>query len=111
MLNLKNIALSLCATMLFSAASADELSEINSKMPSGAANGVAYSYDDLASVYGQNMDDYYRPASTQKVITALAALLYLGPNYQIKTRLLVNNNAISSNGSLFVNNGVLNGDI
>lgn len=111
MLNIKNFALSLCASLLLTSASADELSDINAKIPSGASNGVAYSFDDLATVYGQNIDDYYRPASTQKVITALAALLYLGPNYQIKTRLLVNNKSISPDGRLLVKNGMLNGDI
>ncbi len=111
MLNLKTITLTLCAAVMLTSAHADEISEINAKMPSGASNGVAYSYDDMATVYGQNADIYFRPASTQKVITALAGLLYLGPNYQIKTRLLVNNKSISSDNRLLIKNGVLDGDV
>lgn len=76
----------------------------------GALNGLAYALDDHKN-YGYNLDNYFKPASTEKIITALAALLFLGPNYQIKTRLLVNEKAIDANNHLKVNKGVLHGDI
>lgn len=109
---LKKLSLGLVAASCLTASYANtDIDSINAKMPSGAMNGVAYLPDQSSLVYGQNVDTYFRPASTEKVITALAALLYLGPNYQIKTKLLVNNKAISSNGQLYTKNGILDGDV
>lgn len=110
--NLKKLILLACgALFLSSAAAAAGLSAVNEKLPGGAANGLAYTFDDGVNIYGQNTDKYFRPASTQKLLTALAALLYLGPNYQIKTRLLVANSSITADGKLLVRNGTLDGDV
>ena len=99
------LALSFAAVSV-SAAAADQNA---SKIQEGALNGVAYSLNGV--VRGYNEDLYFRPASTEKVITALAALSYLGPNYQIKTRLLISSKALSSSNKIVTQNGVLNGDI
>ncbi len=80
------------------------------RIQEGALNGVAYSLD-KNTVLGYNQDMYFRPASTEKIITALAALVYLGPNYQIETILKVKNRALTSNSTLYVENGVLNSNI
>lgn len=81
----------------------------SARIQEGALNGVAYSLN--GTVKGYNQDLYFKPASTEKVITALAALSYLGPNYQIKTRLLVSSKSLSSGNKIVTQNGVLNGDI
>jgi D-alanyl-D-alanine carboxypeptidase/D-alanyl-D-alanine-endopeptidase (penicillin-binding protein 4) len=79
-------------------------------LPAGSFNGVAYSLN--GKVYGYNQNEYFRPASTNKVLTALAAMLYLGPNYQIETHLKASPNAIDHvKNTLIVKNGILNGDI
>lgn len=105
MLRALGLALSLAAVSISAAASDQNASKIQE----GALNGVAYSLNGV--VRGYNEDLYFRPASTEKVITALAALSYLGPNYQIKTRLLISSKALSSSNKIVTQNGVLNGDI
>lgn len=76
--------------------------------PMGALNGVAYSLNNNS--YGYNLDNYFKPASTEKILTSLAAILYLGPDYQIETHLGVSQNSIS-NGKLQIHNGEFFGDI
>lgn len=79
---------------------------------SGSQIGLAYMLPGSNQVYGSNIDTYYHPASTQKVVTALAALLYLGPNYELVTRLDVNKSAVAANNKLQVDNlGVLNSNV
>lgn len=56
-----------------------------------------------ASLYTRNINKSYVPASTMKVMTAEAALLFLGPNYRFSTQLLTDAKS--------VNNGVLQGNL
>lgn len=79
-------------------------------IPSGSFNGVAYTFG--SKEYGYNMDEYFRPASTAKIITALAATLYLGPNYKIETHLKIDPIAVDTvKNKLKIDNGTLNGNI
>lgn len=87
----------------------DDTTYLTSNIPQGALNGVAYSLH--GNVFGYQMDEYFRPASTQKILTALAAMEYLGPDFHFETKLNVSSKSILSNKSLIVNNGVLDGDI
>lgn len=76
----------------------------------GSQLGVAYKLPDSNKVYGINHDLFFHPASTQKVVTALAAMLYLGPDFELVTRLDVKKNAVNNN-KLIVRNGVLESDV
>lgn len=58
--------------------------------------------DSTAPLLAYQADQLGTPASTQKIVTALAALLWLGPNFHFTTRL-------ESRGT--VKNGVLQGDL
>lgn len=78
----------------------------------GSQIGLAYMLPNSNQIYGMNIDTYYHPASTQKVVTALAALLYLGPNYELTTKLDVGKNAIAANNKLMVDSmGALNSNV
>ncbi len=81
----------------------------NATIPAGALNGVAYSVDGKP-VQGYNQDMYFRPASTLKILTALAGMIYLGGDYQIKTALKVSPNAVQQN-KVQALNGVLNSNV
>ncbi len=77
----------------------------------GANTAVAYLKPNDATVYGYNTDTYFHPASTQKVLTAAAAILYLGHDYTLKTELLVSPQALNE-GKLQVSaDGTLPGDV
>lgn len=78
----------------------------------GAQVGVAYKLPGHDRTYGKNQDLYFHPASTQKIVTALAAMLYLGPDYQITTKLQVNSQAINPQSKkLKVSGGTLKSDV
>ncbi len=78
----------------------------------GAQIGVAYMLPNSNKVYGKNNELYFHPASTQKILTATAALLYLGPDYHMVTRLEVRSNAVSANNKLNVDSrGTLKSDV
>ena len=65
--------------------------------------GVAiYSLDRNEFLFEQNAHKLYIPASNEKLITAAAALLRLGPEYRFKTRVL-------SDGA--IENGILRGNL
>lgn len=55
------------------------------------------------ALYSLNINQVFTPASTMKVLTAEAALLYLGPEYRFATQLFTD--------SKHVNNGVLQGNL
>jgi serine-type D-Ala-D-Ala carboxypeptidase/endopeptidase (penicillin-binding protein 4) len=62
--------------------------------------GVAVmSLDNGEILYQHNADRYFEPASTQKILTAAAALLYLGPDYKFVTSINVKQKNIQ-NGTL-----------
>lgn len=104
-------AYALCAAML--AVSVRAMAVPASPVPvAGTDIGVAYRLPGSDTVYGQNFDVYMHPASTQKILTALSALLYLGPDYKIRTALAVKRELISSSGTLALDDkGTLNGGI
>lgn len=54
-------------------------------------------------LYSRNAHDLFTPASIMKILTAEAALLYLGPNYTFQTRLLTDATRIS--------HGIINGNV
>src|SRR3990167_3882719 len=55
------------------------------------------------SLYVRNINQPLTPASTMKIFTAEAALIYLGPEYRFSTQLLTD--------SKIVKNGVLQGNL
>lgn len=85
----------------------------SSPVPVAGTNmGIAYRLPGSDTVYGQNYDVYMHPASTQKIITAISALLYLGPSYRIRTALGVRREAIASQGQLALGpDGTLKGGV
>lgn len=78
----------------------------------GSQVGLAYKLPNSDQVYGMNIDTYYHPASTQKILTALSALIYLGPDYELTTKLDVSRDVIAGNNTLRLEaGGVLNSDV
>lgn len=78
----------------------------------GSNVAVAYLRPGSSEVYGQNVDIYYHPASTLKMLTALSAILYLGPQWRMRTSLQVKRSALNDQGALKAGqNGVLNSDV
>lgn len=78
----------------------------------GTNLGIAYKLPTSNEIYGQNFDVYMHPASTQKILTALAAYLYLGHDYKIRTALMLNRQAIGQNGKpVIAQDGSLQGGI
>jgi len=61
-------------------------------------------------LYGRNINQSLTPASTMKVMTAEAALVYLGPDYRFSTQLLTDAKSLKNGvlqGNLYI---VLSGD-
>ncbi len=77
----------------------------------GAQIGIAYLNPQDNQIYDLNGDTYFHPASTQKIVTALSAMLYLGPEYRLETRLQVKNDGVLDNKLKVDQNGVLNTDV
>ena len=78
----------------------------------GAQVGIAYRLPNSTKVYGQNQHIYFHPASTQKMVTALAAMLYLGGDFELVTRLEVQGKAILPQNKLKVDSsGTLHSDV
>ena len=94
----------LLAATLFGALSAQAAIPV----PDGARVAVAYKTPGQASIQGVHTDAFMIPASTQKVLTATAAALYLGLDWQFKTRLLAENGAMAQAKA---NGGVLQGNL
>ncbi len=87
------------------------ISARNTTLP-GTQIGVAYLLPNSNTVYGQNIDTFMTPASTLKVITALAAVLYLGHDYTLKTYLEVPASKLTQDGKLNLKEGgVLDGNL
>ncbi|RDI46518.1 D-alanyl-D-alanine carboxypeptidase/D-alanyl-D-alanine endopeptidase [Aquicella lusitana] len=62
------------------------------------------------SLYARNIYEFFTPASTLKILTAEAALLYLGPDYRFSTRVLTDAKTVKNGileGNLYI---VLSGD-
>ncbi|MHB1221647.1 MAG: D-alanyl-D-alanine carboxypeptidase/D-alanyl-D-alanine endopeptidase [Gammaproteobacteria bacterium] len=56
------------------------------------------------ALYARNIHQAMTPASTMKILTAEAALIYLGPDYRFSTQLL-------TDGKATVKNGILQGNL
>ena len=95
------------AALLLSALPAAAIESRSTPLP-GSHTAVAYQSG--TAIGGYNIDTYMHPASTQKVLTALAAVLFLGNDYTLKTRLTVSSSAVSG-GKPVVRGGVLSGDV
>lgn len=72
-------------------------------VPEGSRIALAFNEPGSNAIASYHGDTFMTPASTQKLLTALAATLYFGPEWQFKTRMLAPQGAIQ--------NGVLNGDL
>ena len=77
-------------------------------VPEGARVAIAYKTPGSDRIDGVHTDAFMIPASTQKVLTATAASLYLGLDWTFKTRLLAPAGAMEQAKS---NGGTLNGDL
>ncbi len=76
----------------------------------GVNSALAYILPGSKNVQGYNIDTYYHPASTQKLLTALAAILYLGPDYRLVTSHEIKSSAMQGMTPA-VSGGVLNADV
>lgn len=78
----------------------------------GTLIGIAYTLPGSSKIYGNNIDTFMQPASTLKVVTALAAVLFLGQDYTLKTHLEVPEHLLNQDGSLQLGEGgVLKGNV
>lgn len=90
---------------------ANELNSIVNSEKDGAAIAVyvkSMKYGD--ALYARNIHKSFTPASTLKILTAEAALIFLGPEYRFSTQLLTDAKEIKNGvlqGNLYV---VLSGD-
>ena len=91
------------ALLFFSAAFAVGSVQAAIPVPEGSRIALAFKEPGSTSVAAYHGDTFMIPASTQKLLTALAATLYFGPDWQFKTRMLAPQGAIQ--------NGVLKGDL
>lgn len=86
--------------------------ESSSTPIAGTQVGVAYLRPNDNKIYGQNIDTYMHPASTLKVITGLAAILYLGHDYTFKTTIEVQADRVSEHGKVKTDkSGTLHGNV
>lgn len=76
--------------------------------PEGARVAIAYKVPGQTSIQGVHTDAFMIPASTQKLLTATAASLFLGLDWQFKTRLLAETGAMDAAKA---NGGVLKGNL
>lgn len=104
---MKKLLLSSCFLLLSFCSYAQGVDKLQ-----GSEVAIAYKLPNSNNIYGVNYDTYLHPASTQKLLTALAALLYLGPDWTIKTKLMVKSSALDENFKLkLTENGTLNSDV
>lgn len=109
---IRSLAKSCTVVAVVAAFSSAHAMEASSTPLEGSQIGIAYKLPNSDRVYGKNENIYFHPASTQKMLTALAAVLYLGPDYQIVTRLGVNKSALGPGNKLIVDGqGTLNSNV
>ena len=89
----------------------DEINRVINTATSSADVGVyVKSMRSGATLYARNINQSLEPASTMKILTAEAALLYLGSGYRFSTQLLTDAKTVKNGvlqGNLYV---VLSGD-
>lgn len=84
-----------CALLLTAAGSSSAWAIKASPEPLQGSNvAVAYQLPGSDIVHGINQEIYFHPASTQKLITALAATLFLGEDFTFDTRLQLQRKAV-----------------
>lgn len=86
-----------------------EIDQIVSHANPKANVGIAIKsmkYGDM--IYARNDKSLFVPASTLKIFTAEAALLFLGPNYKFPTRFVTDATTTASNGKLYGNIYLIN---
>ncbi|MEZ7862484.1 MAG: D-alanyl-D-alanine carboxypeptidase/D-alanyl-D-alanine-endopeptidase [Aeromonadaceae bacterium] len=96
------------ATLLLTTLGAAVCASAAIPVPEGARVAVAYKTPGQSDIQGVHTDAFMIPASTQKVLTATAASLFLGLDWQFKTRLLAEAGAMEQAKA---NGGVLNGNL
>lgn len=79
----------------------------NFKLGSGRLGYMLVDMDSGQTIAAANPDHPFVPASTQKVLTAIAGLNILGPEYRFTTRVLF----VPRDGDAPLVNGVLRGDL
>ena len=106
------LAASVCSALVSGLHSSSAAAMPASSTPlEGSQVGIAYQLPNSSKVYGTNQNIFFHPASTQKMVTALAAMLYLGPDYVLTTSLEVSNSAASKNKVKVDAGGTLKGDV
>lgn len=99
------------STIYGSAQLNDELDRlIRNDLTNGAISVYVKSMKNNEILYGRNIHQPLVPASTLKILTAEAALLYLGPDYRFSTQLLTDAKSVKNGilqGNLYI---VLSGD-
>lgn len=102
----------ICATALLTTSLSAHAIPATSTPLEGAQVGIAYKLPNSTKTYGKNNSLFFHPASTQKMVTALAAMLYLGGDYELVTKLEVQGKAIAKNNKLNVDSsGTLHSDV
>jgi D-alanyl-D-alanine carboxypeptidase/D-alanyl-D-alanine-endopeptidase (penicillin-binding protein 4) len=82
----------------------DEINRAVNKADSKAIIGIqvkSMKYGDM--LYNRNANQLFTPASTLKILTAEAALIFLGPDFKFPTQMVTNANSTT--------NGIINGDV
>lgn len=83
------IATLCCASHVFATTLDQEINEIVAKRPDDAHVGIIVErLTDHKVLYARNSNQLFTPASVEKVITAAAALTYLGDNFRFSTKIL-----------------------
>ncbi|MCK0534518.1 MULTISPECIES: D-alanyl-D-alanine carboxypeptidase/D-alanyl-D-alanine-endopeptidase [unclassified Anaerobiospirillum] len=77
----------------------------------GSQIGIAYRFSPQGKIHGINQELFFHPASTQKMVTALAAMIFLGGDYELITRLEVNRNVMNNDKLVVDSSGTLNSDV
>ncbi len=84
-----------CAAVLLGATQSAQAIPASAQPLAGSQIAVAYQLPGSTEVYGINSDVYFHPASTQKLVTALAASIFLGNDYTIKTKLQLQKHVVN----------------
>lgn len=101
----------LCALTLSAGTQTAQAIPATSTPLEGSQVGIAYRFSPKGKIHGINQELYFHPASTQKMVTALAAMIFLGGDYELITRLEVNRNVMKNDKLVVDSSGTLNSDV